>query len=310
MLAVRTFATRCEPGREVPPVKLGLQVPNYTWEGGPPELGKKLGEIARAADAAGYDSFWVMDHFFQIPVVGPVDSYMLEGYTTLAFVAAQTCRVTLGTLVTGVSYRHPGILAKTVTTLDVLSGGRAWLGIGAAWNEREHVGLGVPFPAVRERFERLEETILICLQMWSADNGPFHGKHYRLAETLNSPQSLIRPRPRILIGGGGEKKTLRLVAKYADACNVFGNAQMLRHKLSILRKHCESVGRDYEEIEKTVYYPMDVGEDGSRVNQVVEDLGSLAEAGADAALGVLVRAQDIRPIEIVADKVIAQIKDL
>jgi F420-dependent oxidoreductase-like protein len=291
-------------------MKLGLQVPDFSWEGGPAELGKKLGEIARAAEAAGYDSFWVMDHFFQIPVVGPVESDMLEGYTALAFVAGQTSRVQLGTLVSGVSYRHPGILAKIVTSLDVLSGGRAWLGIGAAWNEREHLGLGVPFPPVRERFERLEETLLICLQMWSADNGPYEGKHYQLTETINSPQALSRPHPPILIGGGGERKTLRLVAKYADACNVFGNAGIFRHKMVILRRHCESVGRDFDEILKTIYYPMNVGPDGSRVDHVVDDLGKLAEAGVQGAIGSLRGVQDIRPIEIVADKVIPQIKDL
>jgi len=194
-------------------VKIGLQIPYFTWAGGPSELGPKLGEIVRTAEGAGYDSIWVMDHYFQIPMVGAAELDMLEAYTTLGFIAGQTSRVGLGSMITGVTYRHPGLLIKEVTTLDVLSGGRAWLGIGAAWFEREHLGLGVPFPPLKERFERLEEALQIANQMWSDDNsGPYEGKHYKLAETLNVPQALSKPRPRIMIGGGGEKKTLRLVA--------------------------------------------------------------------------------------------------
>jgi F420-dependent oxidoreductase-like protein len=251
-----------------------------------------------------------MDHFFQIGVVGPPEQEMLEAYTALAFMAGQTSRVRLGTLVTGVTYRHPGILAKTVTTLDVLSGGRAWLGIGAAWNEEEHVGLGVPFPPVAERFERLEETLRICLQMWSQDDGAFEGKHYRLARTLNSPQSLTRPHPPIMIGGSGEKKTLRLVARYADACNLFGDAWTCRRKLEVLQKHCADVGRDYDEIEKTAYYPMDLGRGGSRANKVLDDLGALSEAGIQAAIGSLRSVEDPATIETVGEKVIPHIASL
>jgi len=212
--------------------------------------------------------------------------------------------------VTGIGYRNLAHLAKIVATLDVLSGGRAWLGIGAAWNEEEHIGLGVPFPPVSERFERLEETLKIILQMWSDDDGPFEGKHYRLARTLNSPQPLSVPRPRILIGGGGERKTLRLVAKYADACNFFTGPEELRAKLDVLRRHCEAVGRDFDSIMKTVYYVMDVGDNGERVPQVLDDLTALAEVGADGALGALRGAERIDPIEIVGREIIPKIAAL
>ena len=291
-------------------MKLGLQIPSFTWPGGPAEIRPTLAEIARTADSVGYDSIWVMDHFFQIRGVGAPEEPMLEAYTTLGFLAAHTESVGLGTLVTGVTYRHPGILAKTVTTVDVLSGGRAWLGIGAAWNEEEHLGLGVPFPPLAERFERLEETIKIILQMWSDDEGPFEGKYYKLARTLNSPQPLSVPRPRILLGGGGERKTLRLVAQYADACNLFTGPEELRAKLDVLRRHCEAVGRDFDSIMKTVYYVMDIGDNGERVPQVLDDLTALAEAGADGALGALRGVERIDPIEIVGREIIPKIAAL
>ena len=291
-------------------MKLGLQIPSFTWPGGAAEIGPTLADIARTADGAGYDSLWVMDHFFQIRNVGTPEEPMLEAYTTLGFLAAHTESVGLGTLVTGVSYRHPGILAKTVTTVDVLSGGRAWLGIGAAWNDEEHIGLGVPFPPVAERFERLEETLKIILQMWSDDDGPFEGKHYQLARTLNSPQPLSVPRPQILTGGGGERKTLRLVAKYADACNFFTGPQELRAKLDVLRRHCDAVGRDFDSIIKTVYYVMDIGDNGERVPQVLDDLAALAEAGADGALGALRGVEHLDPIEIVGREIIPKIAAL
>src|SRR5438874_3252585 len=230
-------------------MKIGLSIPDFTWPGGSATLGSTLAQIARTADQVGFQSISVMDHFWQIGRNGPPEHDMLEGYTALAFMAGLTSRVTLGTMVTGAVYRYPGVLAKTVTALDVLSGGRAWLGIGAAWNETESRGLGVPFPPVAERFERLEETLQICLQMWADDDRPFEGSHHRLERTLNSPQSLSRPHPPIMIGGGGERKTLRLVAKYGDACNFFGNAETCRHKLEVLQKHCADVGRDYSEIE-------------------------------------------------------------
>ena len=289
-------------------MKLGLQIPYFTWPGGPPDVARKLGEIVRSAEAAGYDSIWVMDHHFQIPMVGPAEMDMLEAYTTLGFIAGQTSRVGLGTMITGVTYRHPGILIKEVTTLDVLSGGRAWLGVGAAWFEREHLGLGVPFPPLKERFERLEEALQIANQMWSDDNnGPFAGKHYKLAETINVPQALQKPRPRIMVGGGGEKKTLRLVAKYADACNIPGmDPGAVQHKLDILRQHCEREGRNYDDIEKTVITVMNVGRDGSQAGELVEQLGLLREAGAQAALGALIGVENITPIEAMGKHVIPQ----
>jgi F420-dependent oxidoreductase-like protein len=293
-------------------MKLGLQIPYFTWAGGPPELGPKFGEIVRTAEGAGYDSIWVMDHYFQIPMIGPAELDMLEAYTTLGFIAGQTSRVGVGTLITGVTYRHPGLLIKQATTLDVLSGGRAWLGIGAAWFEREHLGLGVPFPPLKERFERLEEALQIANQMWSDDNnGPYEGKHYKLAETLNVPQALSKPRPRIMVGGGGEKKTLRLVAKYADACNIPGmDPAEVRRKLDILRQHCEREGRNYDEIQKTVITIMNVGRDGSQAGQLVEQLGRLSEAGAQMALGALIGVENVTPIEIMGREVITQVAGL
>src|SRR5689334_4500208 len=225
-------------------MRIGLQIPDFTWPGGPAELGGELATVARTADEAGFEFLAVMDHFFQIPVIGPPEQDMLEAYTTLGFLAAHTSRTKLITVVTGVAYRHPGVLAKMISTLDVLSGGRAWLGIGAAWNEQEARGLGVPFPGLAERFERLEETLRICLHMWAGDESPFEGKHFRLEHPLNVPAPLTKPHPPIMIGGGGERKTLRLVARYADACNLFDTPQ-LEHKLQVLREHCERVGRDY-----------------------------------------------------------------
>ena len=291
-------------------MKLGLQIPFFTWPGGPPALGGNLGEIARAAEGAGYDSIWVMDHFFQIPMVGPAEAEMLEAYTTLGYLAGQTTRVRLGALVTGVTYRHPGLLAKQVTTLDVLSGGRAYLGIGAAWFDREHIGLGVPFPPLKERFQRLEEALQIARQMWSEDNGPFEGKHYQLAETLNSPQALSKPHPPILIGGSGEKKTLRLVAKYADACNIFGASPAeVAHKLAVLREHCEREGRNYDDIDKTMIRPIAINENSTPA-QIVQMLGEYADVGVQTVLGALMGADQLPLIEIMGRDVIPQIKSL
>ncbi len=269
-------------------MRLGVQVSNFTWPEGPTQLGATFGRIAEEADATGFASLWVMDHFFQISMIGPAENDMLEGYSALAFAAARTKQITLGTLVTGVTYRHPGILIKTATTLDVLSGGRAYLGIGAAWNEEEHRGLGVPYPPLTERFERLEETLQLARQMWAGDEQPFNGKHYQLARPLNSPQALQRPHPPILIGGSGEKKTLRLVAQYGDACNLFGAPgaeSELRRKLDILRGHCEAVGRPYEAIQKTALYQLNVtrdGRDGSVTPQAaVAQLTAMADLGFD-----------------------------
>ncbi|MEU4164674.1 LLM class F420-dependent oxidoreductase [Actinoplanes sp. NPDC026670] len=232
-------------------VKLGLHISTFSWPGGAQRLGPVLADIASAADEAGFDRISVMDHVWQIHVNGPPEMEMLEAYTALGFLAAHTSRAQLLTLVTGVVYREPGLLAKAVTSLDVLSGGRAMLGIGAAWNEEESLGLGLPFPPTAERFERLEEALRICRQMFAGDETAFAGAHYRLDRLLNSPLPLRRTP--ILIGGGGERKTLRLVAEYADACNLM-NTDELPHKLDVLKRHCDAVGRDYDEIEKTVLY--------------------------------------------------------
>jgi len=288
---------------------LGLQVPDFTWPEGPAALGRTLRRIAVDAEAAGASSFWVMDHFFQIRGVGPSENEMLEGYTALGYVAAATERITLGTLVTGVTYRIPALLIKTVTTLDVLSGGRAWFGVGAAWNDEEHSGLGVPFPPVAERFERLEETLQIGLRMWSGDESPYDGTHYRPRRLLNSPQSLQRPHPRILIGGTGEKKTLRLVAKYADACNLFElrDEAAFRHKLDVLRQHCADEGRDYAEIEKTTLGTLRLSRDGAAgtqsLDQAVDRFGRLAELGVDQAIVNSPQVSDPAFFEVLPDLV-------
>jgi|SRR5690349_8784222 len=259
-------------------MKLGLTVSNWTWPDAPDGIGPTFARIARDADAAGLSSLWVMDHFFQIGSLGPPENEMLEGYAALAFAAGVTSRITLGTLVTGVSYRTPGILVKAVTTLDVLSGGRAWLGIGAAWNGHEHRGLGVSFPSTKERFERLEETLQIAHQMWRDDDSPYEGRHYRLERPLNHPQPIARPHPPILVGGIGERKTLRLVAQYADACNVFDmGPDRVRAKYDVIRRHCEDVGRDYDDIEKTVAARLDLATESDEA--VVERLGRLGEVG-------------------------------
>ncbi len=234
-------------------MRLGLHYWTFSTPPEPAKIGPTLAQTAEIAEQAGFAAFTVMDHFFQMEAAAPAEEPMLEGYTTLGFLAAKTQRLTLGLLVTGVMYRYPGLLAKTVTTLDVLSGGRARLGIGASWYEREQRGLGVPVVPVAERFERLEETLQICLQMWSDDNGPFGGQHYRLAETLCVPAPVSRPRPPIMIGGGGEKKTLKLVARYADAGNLFGTSPAdVAQKLDVLRRHCDDESRDYDSIAKTV----------------------------------------------------------
>src|SRR5256886_9405046 len=226
-------------------MRLGLQVPNFPWSNGQENLGDTFGLIAQRAERAGFYSMWVMDHFFQIRNVGPAENEMLESYSALAFAAGRTNRIKLGTMVTGVTYRHPGILVKTVTTLDVLSHGRAYLGIGAAWNEEEHRGLGVPFPPLAERFERLEETLQIAHQMWSGNDKPYEGKYYHLARPLNSPQAVQKPHPPILIGGTGERKTLRLVAQYAAACNFMGyrDKKQRRTKMDIYAVHAQRRGR-------------------------------------------------------------------
>jgi F420-dependent oxidoreductase-like protein len=288
-------------------VKLGLHVARFTWPGGVPALAGDLRRIAVAAEEGGFDRLSVMDHVWQIHVNGPPEQEMLEAYTALGYLAGVTSRITLLTLVTGVVYRPPGLLAKQVSTLDVLSGGRAMLGIGAAWNEEESLGLGLPFPPMAERFERLEEALQICLQMWAESDAPYQGRHYQLARTLNSPQPLRRPP--ILIGGSGERKTLRLVARYADACNLFPGPE-LQHKLDVLRRHCETEGRDYDQIEKTVMYRFDVGRNGERVGEIVDDLGRLAEMGFTIAHGQVADVSEITPLEIIGNEVVPAVAGL
>ena len=293
-------------------MKIGLDIADFTWPAGPAKLGSTLGDIARTADEAGFDSIWVMDHFWQIRMNGPEHHEMLEGYSALSYIAAVTKRAKLGTMVTGVVYHQPGILAKTVTTLDVLSGGRAWLGIGAAWNEAESRGLGIPFPAMKERFERLEETLQICQQMWEGKRGsekPFRGEHYQLERPLNSPQSLTRPHPPILIGGGGEKKTLRLVAQYADACNLFPTPEIPR-KLDILREHCKAVGRNYDEIEKTSLFTFDLGDNGENLGKVIGGLKWLAGMGIQTVIGHVPKMYETKRIEMIGEKLIPAVADL
>ena len=290
-------------------MRLGLHISDFTWEGGPTALRERLADVARLADQAGFDRISVMDHVWQIGHLGPPEHEMLEAYTTLGYLAGKTERVKLLTVVTAVVYRDPGLLAKAVTTLDVLSGGRAMLGIGAAWNEDEARGLGLFFPSTAERFERLEEALQICQQMWSEDDGPYDGKHYQLSRTLNSPQSLSRPHPPILIGGAGERKTLRLVARYADACNIFDSPE-LAHKLDVLREHCSQQGRDYSEIEKTVQTRFDLGAHGERVEETIEHLHELSELGIQVAHGTLVDAGSLQPLTLMAERVIPAVADL
>jgi len=299
-------------------MRIGLQVPNFTWPGGPARIAPTLAEIARAADAAGFASLWVMDHFFQIGSrdramgLGPAEDEMLEGYSTLAYLAGLTQRVQLGTLVTGVIYRYPGLLVKTVTTLDVLSGGRAYMGIGAGWFEREAKGLGVPFPPLAERFERLEEALQIAKQMWSDNNGPFEGRCYQLAETLCNPQPLHKPHPPILIGGGGEQKTLRLVAQYGDACNLFARmgTDALRGKLDVLRRHCDTVGRPYGEIEKTTLDTVFLGAGGQSARDVIAQCEALAALGVQHAIFNMPNVQEITPLETFGREIIPAVAGL
>jgi F420-dependent oxidoreductase-like protein len=290
-------------------VEIGLHVADFTYPSGPAGLADDLTRVVTTAEEAGFARVSVMDHVWQIGSLGPPEHEMLEAYTTLGYIAARTERVDLLAWVTAVSYREPGMLAKLVTTLDVLSKGRAWLGIGAAWNGEEAAGLGLPFPSTAERFERLEETLQICLQMWSDSDAPYEGTHYKLARTLNSPQALRRPHPPILIGGGGEQKTLRLVAQYAQACNLFGGAD-LEHKLDVLRGHCEAVGRPYDEIEKTVMIPLDPGAKGENVDGLLEQLRRFAALGFTEAHGWVPRVWELEPLRILGREVVPAAAEL
>lgn len=299
-------------------MKLGLQVSYWSWPGAPRSIGPTFSGIVRNAEGAGLSSLWVMDHYFQIGGIGPPELEMLEAYTTLGFAAGQTSTIELGVMVTGVTYRHPGILLKTVTTLDVLSGGRAWLGIGAAWFEEEHRCLGVPHPPVAERFERLEETLQLAHRMFSGDESAFVGRHYYLERPLNIPAPVRRPP--ILVGGGGERKTLRLVAQYADACNIFdmGPARV-RAKYDVIDRHCAEVGRDPTEITRTVLSRISLSREGGEklrsgettmsVDQAVDKLGGLAEIGTDTVIMGMGNDTDETAYELVAD-VVQQVAQL
>ena len=292
-------------------MKIGLQIPSFTWPGGAAAIGPTLGRIARQADDVGFDSIWVMDHFFQIRGVGPTEDPMLEGWTTLGFLAAHTSRARLGLMVGGVHYRKPGLWVKAATTLDVLSGGRAWLGIGAAWNQEESEALGFPFPPLGERFEMLDETLQIAHQMFLGERGSegeFHGRQYHARRLMNSPQSISRPRVPIMIGGGGERKTLRIVAQYADATNVFGGPTAIHHKYEVLRQHCEEVGRDPDEIERSTLQGVNLGREAPA--QIVDRFGELADAGAQHVIFSVHDVDDPAQIETIGRDLIPQLKVL
>jgi F420-dependent oxidoreductase-like protein len=289
-------------------MKIGLQIPSFTWPGGDGAIGPTLARTSEAADEAGFDSLWVMDHFFQIRGVGRPDEPMLEGWSALAFMAAHSKKATLGLMVGGVHYREAGLWAKAATTLDVLSGGRSYLGIGAAWNEEESHGLGFPMPPLGVRFEMLEETLQIVHAMWQGERGSggkFEGRHYQAERLLNSPQILQRPHPKIIIGGGGEQKTLRLVAKYADACNIFGGPDQLTHKFSVLRERCAEVGRPFDDIERTNLASVDLRRETPA--QVVERFGVLADVGVQHVIFNLADAWDVRNVETLARDVLPQV---
>ena len=297
-------------------MKAGLQISSFTWPGGPEAIGPTLARIVRDADAAGIDSIWVMDHFFQIRSVGRPEEPMLEGLTTLGFMAAHSTRARLGLMVGGIHYRQPALWVKATTALDVLSGGRAWLGIGAAWNEEESRGLGFPFPPLGERFELLEETLRYAHAMWEGERGSggtFEGKHTQATRLLNSPQAISRPRPPIMIGGGGERKTLRLVAQYADACNVFGDPQRIHHKYEVLREHCEAIGRDPDEIERSTLQSVKVALDdkpGDSPAQIIDWFGELGDAGAQHVIFGVRDVWDPRVLEELGTNVIPGIHAL
>jgi F420-dependent oxidoreductase-like protein len=290
-------------------VKFGLQVNSFTWPGGAAAIGPTLARVTRTADDAGFDSIWVMDHFFQIRGLGPPEAPMLEGLTALGFMAANSEKARLGLMVGGIHYRQPGLWIKAVTTLDVLSGGRAWFGIGAAWNEEESTALGFPFPPLRDRFEMLEETLRMAQAMWAGGTGSgeaFEGKHYTATRLMNSPQAISRPRIPIMIGGGGEQKTLRLVAQYADACNVFGDAARIAHKYAVLREHCERLGRPYDEVERSTLQSVDL--DAQSSDELVERLGTLGDAGAHHILMSVRGVSDVSRLERLGAEVLPQLR--
>jgi F420-dependent oxidoreductase-like protein len=295
--------------RCVAPLRFGLQINSFTWPGGAAAIGPTLARVTRTADDVGFDSIWVMDHFFQIRGGGPPEAPMLEGMTALGFMAANSERARLGLMVGGVHYRLPGLWIKATTTLDVLTGGRAWFGIGAAWNEEESQGLGFPMPPLRERFEMLEETLQMAQAMWSdgtGTGGRHEGRHYTATRLLNSPQAISRPRVPIMIGGGGERKTLRLVAQYADACNVFGGPERIAHKYAVLREHCDRLGRPYDEIERSTLQSVDPEREAPAAT--VERFGALGEAGAQHILFSVRGVSDTTRLERIGAEILPQLR--
>ena len=289
-------------------MQIGLQIPVFSWSG---DIKATLSEIVTTAEKAGFSSIWVMDHFFQLEMFGDAAEPMLESYGTLNYIAALTNKVKLGTLVTGVVYRHPGALIKSVTTLDVLSGGRAYFGVGAAWYEREARGLGLPFPKIQHRFEMLEETLQIARQMWDGKRDSFSGKHYQLAEPISSPQPLSKPHPKILIGGMGEKKTLRLIAQYGDACNLFayGGLEVINHKLKVLKKHCEAIGRPYEEIERTALSTANLSLGNMSTKDVIGMCKGLANESIQHLILNMPNVHEITPLEKFGEEIIPPVAD-
>jgi F420-dependent oxidoreductase-like protein len=320
-------------------MRIGLHIGRFDWPGSSTHLSETLTEMAQAADEAGFYSLTVMDHLFQLgtqygEIHGPFDAPMLEGYSTIAYLAAKTQRIKLGLLVTCHSYRHPGVLIKTVSTIDVLSGGRAYLGIGAGWFEAEAAGLGIPFPPVRERMERLEETLQIAKHMWAGKTSPFAGQHYQLTEPINVPQPLSKPHPPILIGGGGEKKTLRFVAQYADAWNfvirsplsdeIFGRMarkedsygewvseakKLTRRKLEILRRHCDAVGRPYDEIDKSIVTYIKLDPNMMSAAEVIQVCRDFADMGFGYVMFVILNGYEIEPLVTFGHEIIPVVKE-
>jgi F420-dependent oxidoreductase-like protein len=293
-------------------MKLGVQLNSFDWSGGPERFGRNLADIGRVAEEAGFDRIGVADHVWQHPIMGGPEADEPECYTTLAFLAANTEQIRLTAMVSGIHFRHPAVLVKAVTTLDVLSGGRACFGVGSGHYEEETLGLGIPFPPQRERFEMLEETVQIALRMWSGERGddrPFGGKHYNLERPLNLPQSISRPHPPIMIAGDGEKKTLRLVARYADACSLRPGPQ-IPEKLDVLRGHCEEEGTDYDSIEKTCAFAFDVGESGEKVDELIGQMRWLSGMGIETVIGFVPRVDRTSPLEIIGREVIPVVANL
>ncbi len=290
-------------------MKFGLQINSFTWPGGAGAIGPTLARVTRTADDAGFDSIWVMDHFFQIRGGGPPEAPMLEGMTALGFMAAHSERARIGLMVGGIHYRPPALWIKATTTLDVVSGGRAWFGIGAAWNEEESRGLGFEMPPLRERFEWLEDTLQMAHAMWGGGSGSgerFEGRRVSATRLLNSPQAISRPRIPTMVGGGGERKTLRLVAQYADACNVFGGPERIAHKYAVLREHCERLGRPYGEIERSTLQGVDLERESP--DQIVDRFGALGEAGAQHVIFSLRGVADTARLERLGAEVLPQLR--